>query len=103
MGHRQAMKKLLLSLACVCVMGSSAYAYVTFKITGLDKEYTLHTKCAGSSYENKLRGGTTASVTIQGSSPCKIQYGKGGIASGDIKELKGGEKITVKKGKLSKK
>ena len=87
----------------LCGFTSSAIAAVTFGITGLDKKYTLHTKCSGSSKTNELRSGTTTSVTIQGSGPCIIQYGKGGIKSGSLKELKGGEKITVKDGKLIKK
>jgi hypothetical protein len=97
------MKTALLSIVTLCAMSSTALAYVTINYTGLDKEYTLHTKCSGSSYKNKLRGSTTSTVTIQGSSPCIIQYGKGGITSGDVKELKGGEKITIKDGKLKKK
>jgi hypothetical protein len=97
------MKTILLTAICLCAMTASAIAAVTFGITSLDQEYTLHTKCSGSSKTTKLRASTTTSVTIQGSGPCTIQYGKGGVASGDITELKGGEKITIKKGKLSKK
>jgi len=97
------MKRVILTVICLCAMTTSAVAAVTFGITSLDQEYTLHTKCSGSSKTTKLRASTTTSVTIQGSGPCTIQYGKGGVTSGDLTELKGGEKITIKKGKLSKK
>jgi hypothetical protein len=97
------MKKTLLTVICLCAMTTSALAAVTFGITSLDKEYTLHTKCSGSSKTTTLRASTTTSVTIQGSGPCKIEYGKGGVASGNLTELSGGEKITIKDGKLSKK
>lgn len=97
------MKKVLLTLVCLCAMVGTSFAAVSFGITSLDKEYTLHTKCSGSSKTTTLRASTTTTVTIQGSGPCVIEYGKGGIASGDLKELKGGEKITIKNGKLAKK
>ena len=93
----------MLAFAALTVVASTAYAAVTFGITSLDKEYTLHTKCSGSTKTNRLRASTTTSVTIQGSGPCKILYGKGGIESGSLSELKGGERITIKRGKLSKK
>ncbi len=97
------MKRLLLSLLLVTAMVGTAHAAVSFKITGLDKNYTLHAKCGGSSKEMKLERSTTGTRTLQGSAPCVIIYGKGGIESGDLKELKGGETITIKKGKLKKK
>ena len=97
------MNKLLLAIFLVMAMAGTALAGVTFQITGLDKDYTLHAKCSGSTTEIKLEHSTTGTRTLQGSGPCVITYGQGGIDTGDIKELTGGETITIAKGKLSKK
>ena len=88
-------------VAALSVAASSAFAAVTFQITSLDKEYTIEVTCGGSKMTKKLPANTTTSITIQGSAPCKIQYG-GEIKSGDLTELKGGEKFTIKKGELKK-
>jgi len=97
------MKKTLLALVCLIAMTGTAFAAVSFKITGLDKDYTLHAKCSGSSKEIKLERSTTGTRTLQGSGPCVIIYGKGGIESGTVKSLSGGETITIKNGKLTQK
>lgn len=94
--------KLLSAVFFSALFANTALA-ITVNVTELDQKYTLYTKCVGSSYTNELPANTTTSVTIQNGNTCTIEYGKGGIKSGDLKELKGGEKFTVKNGELKKK
>jgi hypothetical protein len=89
------MKKSIL-LGTLFVMGvifiMNAYAGVTVRYYNKDsKDYTAKAVCHGSSYSVRFGSSRTASVTIQGSSPCKVSLK-------NTVELKGGENIEIKDG-----
>jgi hypothetical protein len=85
-----------LTLAGALLVGSIAEAAVTVRYYNRDsKSYEMPAKCSGSSYTVKFSGSTTASATIQGSSPCVVK------APGGEVTLKGGENIEIKDGKIT--
>jgi hypothetical protein len=58
------------------------------------KAYTFDAKCSGMTYKVTFDASKTSSSTIQGSGPCIIE-----TASGKV-ELKDGNKIEIKDGKI---
>ena len=91
--------KTLLSTAILTttfLVGTVASAAVTVRYSNKDsKSYEWKAKCSGSGYTVKFKASTTGSTTIQGSSPCEVETPKGKVT------LKGGEKITIKDGKIT--
>jgi hypothetical protein len=89
------MKKVVGFVLAILLVSSVALAAVTVRYYNRDsKSYTWGATCAGSKYTVKFEGSTTASVTIQGSSPCTVHTGAGDVT------LKGGENIEIKDGKI---
>jgi hypothetical protein len=94
------MKKLLclLTLVAMTAYSLSALAYVTVRYHNKDsKSYVANAVCHGSKYKVKFGSSRTASVTIQGSSPCKVTLGSSTLT------LSGGERLEIKNGKMIKK
>lgn len=90
------MKKLsaAFGLAALLLAGQ-ALAAVTVRYYNKDsKEHVAEAICSGSKKEVKFGSSRTASVTIQGSGPCKVTLG-------NTVELKGGENIEIKDGKIT--
>jgi hypothetical protein len=89
-----------LSLAAVFVLASTAVAHAAVTVryhNGDSKKHTFDAVCSGSKATLVTDGNTTGTATIQGSGPCKVKH-----AGGEI-ELKGGEQLEIKDGKISKK
>jgi hypothetical protein len=75
---------------------ASAFAAVTVRYhNGDSSKHTFDAVCSGSKSQLVTDGNTTGSATIQGSGPCKVKH-----AGGEV-ELKGGENIDIKGGKIS--
>lgn len=73
-----------------------AAAAVTVRYYNKDsRAHTFSAKCRGSSYALAVNGSTTGSSTIQGGSPCAVSHAGGTV------ELKGGENIEIKDGRIS--
>ena len=90
------LKTLALSLVILALLAGTAFAYVTVRYHNSDSQkHTFNAVCSGSSYTLEVDASTTASYTIQGSSPCKVKH-----AGGEI-ELKGGENIEIKNGVIT--
>lgn len=86
-------KKIILILSFV--ISISIYASVTVEYHNKDsKSYTFDVKCSGSSYKVVFDSSKTSTTTIQGSAPCIVETSHGKV------ELKGGEKIELKDGKI---
>ena len=62
---------------------------------GDSQRHTFDAVCSGSKASLVTDGNTTGTATIQGSGPCKVKH-----AGGEV-ELKGGEKLEIKDGKIS--
>ncbi len=58
------------------------------------KSYTYEAKCSGMTYKVTFDASKTAASTIQGSGPCIIETPSGKV------ELKDGNKIEIKDGKI---
>lgn len=87
--------KRVLVLAAFFV-ATSAFAAVTVRYhNGDSSKHTFDAVCSGSKSQLVTDGNTTGSATIQGSGPCKVKH-----AGGEV-ELKGGENIDIKNGKIS--
>ena len=90
------MKKLALAFALVVGTASVAYAGVTVRYYNKDSQkHSFDAVCSGSKYTLEVSGSTTGSSTIQGSAPCKVTHAGGTV------ELKGGENIEIKDGKIT--
>ena len=72
-----------------------AAAAVTVRYYNKDsRAHSFSAKCRGSSYTLSVNGSTTGSSTIQGGAPCAVSHAGGTV------ELKGGENIEIKDGKI---
>jgi hypothetical protein len=91
------MKKLFASFALVAALAGTAFAgAVTVRYhNGDSKKHTFEAVCSGSKSKLVTDANTTGSYTIQGSGPCKVTH------AGGVIELKGGEQIEIKDGKIS--
>jgi plastocyanin len=90
------LKKLVVALTLVAAAAGTAYAGVTVRYYNKDSQsHTFEAVCSGARHELKVSGSTTGSSTIQGSAPCKVKH-----AGGEV-ELKGGENIEIKDGKIT--
>lgn len=89
--------KQLLALA-VLVVSSSAFASMTLRYENKDsKAYSAEAVCSGSKQDPvKFSASTTSSVSIQGSSPCKVTF------NGETITFTGDAHVTIKDGKLTK-
>ncbi len=77
------------------MLAGQAMAYVTVRYYNKDsKAHVAEAVCSGSKKEVKFGSSRTASVTIQGSGPCTVTLG-------NTVELKGGENIEIKDGKIT--
>lgn len=89
------MTRFIAALTASLLFCSAATAAVTVRYYNKDsKEHVAEAVCSGSKKVVKFGSSRTASVTIQGSGPCKVTLG-------NTVELKGGEKITIKGGQIS--
>ncbi|MBL8956769.1 MAG: hypothetical protein JNK82_38705 [Myxococcaceae bacterium] len=88
-----------LALAAAVLASSSAFASMTLRYENKDsKAYAAEAICSGSKQDPvKFSASTTSSVSIQGSSPCKVTLG------GETVTFTGDANITIKDGKISKK
>ena len=87
------MRKVLAALTALGVFAFSATAFagVTVRYYNKDSQnYEWEAVCSGSKKTVKFGSSRTASVTIQGSGPCKVKTPNGEV------ELSGGENITIK-------
>ena len=92
------MKKSVFSLvlAGAFFVSTTAFAAVTVRYYNKDsKDYEWDAVCSGSKKKVKFGRSRTASVTIQGSGPCKVTTEDG------VVELSGGERIEIKNGKIT--
>jgi len=88
------MKRLIVLAALVS--SASAFAAVTVRYhNGDSSKHTFDAVCSGSKSQLVTDGNTTGSATIQGSGPCKVTHAGGTV------ELKGGENIDIKDGKIA--
>ena len=89
--------KHLLTLA-VLVVSSSAFASMTLRYENKDsKAYSAEAVCSGSKQDPvQFSASTTSSVSIQGSSPCKVTL------NGETITFTGDAHVTIKDGKLTK-
>ena len=79
----------------ISLFSLTASAAVTVRYYNRDsRKYTFDAVCSGSKYTVTFDGSTTSSTTIQGSGPCKVKD-----AGGEV-ELKGGEHIEIKDGRI---
>ena len=93
-GVEERMNKLI--VAAALVFSTTSFAAVTVRYhNGDSTKHEFDAVCSGSKQTLKVDGSTTGSSTIQGSGPCKVKH-----AGGEV-ELKGGEKIEIKNGKIS--
>lgn len=80
----------------IAFVGFDAAAAVTVRYYNKDsRAHSFAAKCRGSAYSLAVNGSTTGSSTIQGGSPCAVAHAGGTV------ELKGGENIEIKDGKIS--
>jgi hypothetical protein len=81
------------------VLSSSAFASMTLRYENKDSSsYAAAAVCSGSKQDPvKFDASTTGSVSIQGSSPCKVTL------NGNTLTFTGDTNITIKDGKISKK
>lgn len=87
-------KKILISIFLIYTISISAA--VTVEYYNKDsKSYTFDAKCSGMNYKVTFESSRTAATTIQNSGPCVIETSYGKV------ELKGGEKIEIKDGKIT--
>ena len=94
------MKKLSLVAATACTLiASSAIASMTIRYENKDsKTYHASAICSGSKQDPvEFRSSTTSSVSIQGSTPCKVTLG------GETVEFTGDTNVDIKDGKIHKK
>ena len=91
------MKKLpaLVVIATLTLAGSALAAVTVTYHNGDSQKHTFDAVCSGSKASLVTDGNTTGTATIQGSGPCKVKH-----AGGDV-ELKGGEKLEIKDGKIT--
>jgi len=93
------MKRFLsaIAVAFVLLIAVPAFAYVTVRYYNHDsKSYTAKAVCHGTHYNVVFGASRTASVTIQGSSPCHVTL------NGSAVSLSGGEHLTIKNGRIHK-
>lgn len=77
------------------MFAAQATAAVTVRYYNKDsKAHVASAVCSGSKKTVEFGSSRTASVTIQGSGPCKVTLG-------NTVELKGGENIEIKDGKIT--
>ena len=90
------MKNLILAAVLV---SSSAFASMTIRYENKDsKAYEASAVCSGSSQDPvKFSSSTTSSVSIQGSTPCKVTL------NGTTITFDGDANVIIKDGKMSKK
>lgn len=81
----------LLLLAVSSIQAGSVYVQYYNKDS---KSYTYEAKCSGMTYKVTFDASKTAATTIQGSGPCVIETPNGKV------ELKDGNKIEIKDGKI---
>jgi len=92
------MKKLFAAtgFAAVASIATVAYASATLRYYNEDsKDYTWKATCSGSEYSVTFEHSRTASVTIQGSTPCMLH-----APGGDLK-ITGDAKVHIKDGKIT--
>lgn len=83
-------------VVAVVLAATQVFAAVTVRYhNGDSQKRVFDAVCSGSKAQLTTESSTTGSATIQGSAPCKVKH-----AGGEI-ELKGGEKIEIKNGKIS--
>lgn len=83
---------IVLGISLVSTLASAA---ATVRYYNRDsKKYEFEAVCSGSQTKAVFDGSTTSSYTIQGSPPCKVKTPHGEV------ELKGGENIEIKDGKI---
>lgn len=93
---RRMLKKTLLAFTFVCASAGVASAAVTVRYhNGDSQKHVFEAVCSGSKSKLETSGNTTGSATIQGSGPCKVSHAGGTI------ELRGGEQLEIKNGKIS--
>lgn len=85
----------LVVVATLTVAGSALAAVTVQYHNGDSQRHTFDAVCSGSKASLVTDGNTTGTATIQGSGPCKVKH-----AGGEV-ELKGGEKLEIKDGKIS--
>jgi hypothetical protein len=85
-----------LAAAASLLVATSAFASMTIRYENGDSTtYHAEAVCSGSKQDPvEFRASTTSSVTIQGSTPCKVTLG------GETKEFNGDVKIIIKDGKM---
>jgi opacity protein-like surface antigen len=90
------MKKLIAGLVVTAAFASVAYASAVLRYYNEDStDYTWKATCSGTEYNVTFDHSKTSSVTIQGSTPCKLH-----APSGDV-EIKGDTKLHIKDGKVT--
>ena len=89
---------LSVAVASFVLISQTAFASMTLRYENKDsKAYAAEAVCSGSKQDPvKFSASTTSSVSIQGSSPCKLTLG------GTTYEFTGDAKIVIKDGKISK-
>lgn len=89
------MSRVVAALSATLLLCSAASAAVTVRYYNKDsKSHVAEAVCSGSKKTVEFGSSRTASVTIQGSGPCAVTLG-------NTVELKGGERITIKDGKIA--
>jgi hypothetical protein len=85
-----------LAAAGTLLVATSAFASMTIRYENKDsKSYAAEAVCSGSKQGPvEFKASTTSSVSIQGSTPCKVTLG------GETKEFNGDVKIIIKDGKM---
>ena len=94
------MKKLSLVAAVACsLVATTAFASMTIRYENKDsKTYNASAVCSGSKQDPvEFKSSTTSSVSIQGSTPCKVTLG------GETIEFTGDANVDIKDGKIHKK
>lgn len=90
------------TFAVALTLAVTALASFTFKATKIDAEYTLYMDCNdGRRMKVPLHKNELANVTVNAASPCLLDYGIGGVKSGNIKFIYGAERITISRGVLT--
>jgi hypothetical protein len=92
------MKKLVATLAACAttLVATAAFASMTIRYENKDSQtYKAEAICSGSKQDPvEFKASTTSSVTIQGSTPCKVTLG------GQTHEFKSDVKVIIKDGKI---
>jgi|JI10StandDraft_1071094.scaffolds.fasta_scaffold3565524_1 hypothetical protein len=91
------MKNILFFLTAALILTTSSLVAGSVYIQYYNKDsksYTYDAKCSGSTYKVVFDASKTSATTIQGSGPCQIETDSGRV------ELKDGNKIEIKDGKI---